>query len=106
MGNKLVLLFILAIFGCGKNVSISHSKLKDQSAILANNQTQLQDGILYRTQAENRIATSGSNYKVSTYSSYLALEFIAAKSLGSQTQVSYRGTVKNNELVLEVILQK
>lgn len=52
------------------------------------------------------ISANGTSYKVSIYSSYASLEFIAAKPLSSQIPVKFRGKIKNNEMILEYVTTK
>ena len=97
----LLTLFMLA--SCGKDVNVSSTKLKNNSA--------LNDGIastpnadgLIRRGTKDTITTNGATYNVSMYSSHQALEFIAARPLGSQIQVRFKGKTKNGEMILEVI---
>ena len=106
MGNKKLLFISLFLLSCGKQVEISTKQLEYNSSLsngasLAVNQ----EGTLVRG-TPDRISTNGSSYKVSIYSSYIALEFIAAKPLSAQLPVKFRGKVKNNEMLLENIQAK
>lgn len=98
-----LLLSIFLLVSCGKDVSVSSTKLKNQSS-LSDGQaaTPNADGLIKRG-TKDTITTNGSTYNISIYSSYQALEFVAAKPLGTQVQVRFKGKTKNGEMVLEVV---
>ncbi len=94
-----ILAFFIAVSACGRDVSISTRKLQDNSALEdGSNTVAPQTGTLTRGTPDK---ISGRN--VSIYSSYSALEFIAARPLYTQMQVKYKGKIVNQELVLESI---
>ena len=106
MVTKLILLSLFLFVSCGKNVSISGRELESKSSLSDGNATLTnQEGILKRG-TPDYIVLSGPAYKVSIYSSYSALEFIAARPLSTQMPVKFRGKLKNNEMVLEYIQDK
>ena len=104
---KIVLFSLFLFSACGKNVTISTKELRSNSSLsdgkaLATNK----EGILKRNTTDT-ITYNGTSKKVSIYSSYQALEFIAIRPLKSETQVKYReGKNNNNEMVLEFIEAK
>lgn len=104
MDNRLLILFLLTSFiSCGPQVAISSKQLKYNSSLASEEEkTPNETGTLKRGKPDT-ITTSTATYPVSIYSSYLALEFIAAKPLTTKMPVKFKGTVKKNELVLEVI---
>lgn len=105
MGKYLYLVLFLLV-ACGKEVNISNKALeKNSSSSSAATMSTDQDGVLIRG-IRDQIKTSDATYYVSMYSSYSALEFIAAKPLYSQQQVNFRGKKKNNEMIIEVIEPK
>ncbi|MBA2403891.1 MAG: hypothetical protein H0V66_03900 [Bdellovibrionales bacterium] len=106
MVKKIALISLLLIAGCGKNVSISTKELESNSALSDGNaQATPQEGIIKRG-ITDQIIVNNSYYKVSIYSSYLALEFIAIRPLNTQTPVRFRGKIKNNEMILEYVVAK
>lgn len=106
MVTKLILLSLFLLVSCGKNVSISGRELESNSSLSDGNASATnQEGILKRG-TPDYIVVSGPAYKVSIYSSYSALEFIAVKPLSTQMPVKFRGKLKNNEMVLEYIQAK
>lgn len=106
---KLILLSLLLITACGKNVNISTKQLESNSGLSDGNATATnQEGILKRG-TPDQIIVNGTAKIVSTYSSYSALEFIAIRPLNSQTPVNFRGKphkLRSNEMVLEYIETK
>lgn len=106
---KLILLSLFLISSCGKNVSISTKQLESNSSLSDGNATVTnQEGILKRG-TPDLIIVNGEAKIVSIYSSYSALEFIAIRSMNSQTPVNFRGKLnklKNNEMILEYIQLK
>jgi hypothetical protein len=106
MASNLVLLILILIAACGKEVSISTKKLESNSTLSTGTTTQnFQDGLLLRN-AKDQIVVGGSTYNVSIYSSYLALEFIAAKKMNSQHQVKFKANYKGSDIILEIIQNK
>ena len=106
MGNKLYLFILVLLVSCGKQVEISNKQLEYNSSLSNGASIAVnQEGVLIRG-TPDRITSNGASYKVSIYSSYIALEFIAAKPLGIQVPVKFRGKVKNSEMLLENIQAK
>lgn len=106
METRVFILSLFLIASCGKDVSLSTKSLEYNSGLSdgANTAT-TQEGIVNRGTPDH-INVNGTSYKVSVYSSYAALEFIAAKPLSSQIPVKFRGKIKNNEMVLEYVTKK
>jgi hypothetical protein len=105
MGTKFLLLSLFLIFSCGKNVSISTRELQANSGLSDGNATATdQVGVIKRGTPDLIIANGQTNI-VSIYSSYSALEFIAIRSMNSQTPVNFRGKINNNnnQMVLEYV---
>lgn len=106
MVKKVTLISLLLIASCGKDVKISSKELESNSSLSDGNSTVTnQEGILKRG-TPDKISVNGADVKVSIYSSYQVLEFIAIRPLNSQIPVRYRGKTKNNELVLEYLEEK
>lgn len=101
-------IFLLLIFtlSCGREIKLANGL--ESSSIVTDGDTQAlsQSGTLIRMSASgsfDRIQAGGQIYKVSTYSAYNALEFIASKPLGTTLNVTFKGKVKNGELLLQEI---
>lgn len=106
MVTKFLLLSLILIASCGKNVKISTTELETNSRLSDGNSTLTnQEGIIKRG-TPDLIIVNGPALKVSIYSSYSALEFVAIRPLNSQTPVRFRGKIKNNEMVLEYLEAK
>ena len=103
MVKRFTFICLFLITACGKNVSISGRELESKSSLSDGNATLTnQEGVLQRG-TPDYIVVSGPAYKVSIYSSYSALEFIAVRPLNAQIPVKFRGKIKNNEMVLEYL---
>jgi len=100
---RLLILGLFLISSCGKNVSLSTKSLEYNSSLsdAATTATD-QEGIIKRG-TPDYININGRSYKVSIYSSYAALEFIAAKPLSTQIPVKFRGEIKKNEMILKYV---
>lgn len=106
MANKFFILITILLISCGKDVSISTKELQYNSTL--SNGTSIssnQEGLLLRD-TKDRLVVGGTTYNVSIYSSYLALEFIAARPLNSQHQVKFKGKLRGSEIILELIETK
>lgn len=103
MATSVLLLSFFLFSSCGKDVSLSTKSLEFNSGLSdgANTATN-QEGIVQRG-TPDYIKSNGTSYKVSIYSSYASLEFIASKPLNSQILVKFRGKIKNNEMIVEYI---
>lgn len=96
--------FILVLSAaCGKEVEISNKKLEYNSSLSTT--TPEVDGTLIRG-TPDRIQVTNGTYQVSMYSSYDALEFIAARQLNKSYAIRFRGKLKNNQYVLETLREK
>lgn len=98
-----LLLSIFLLVSCGKQVSISSKKLENNSALNDGQAATPNTTGLIRRGSKDTITTNGATYNISIYSSYQALEFVAAKPLGTEIQVRFKGKTKNGEMVLEVV---
>jgi hypothetical protein len=104
MMSKYCFVIFIFIVSCGKNVNISNQRLQSNST-LTTSSTSLQEGLLIRGKPD-QIKLNSVLYRVSLYSSYNALEFVASKPLSSQVVVKFKGKVKNSEIILETIQAK
>ena len=103
MVKTALFLSLFMLVACGKDVSVSSKKLQQNSALNDGSAvTPNADGLIKRG-VPDMITTNGVTYKVSIYSSYQALEYIAARPLNSQFNVRYKGKTKNGDMVIEVI---
>lgn len=96
-----ILILILSA-SCGRDVNISTKQLSANSQLKDGSNLVSTSAILTRGKPD-MINVGGTSYKVSIYSSYQALEFIAAKPLTTQMQVTVKGRPKGTEYVLEKI---
>ena len=107
MGIKFFALLLLAI-GCGSDANLSNSALEQSSKLTDKSSTKATStGTLLRQNGGStkfdQIQINGQLYKVSLNSSILSLEFIAKYPLNSQVPIKYKGSVRNQEILLEVI---
>jgi len=102
MQNKFLLLLIL-IVGCGKQVSISTTKLKNASE--SNALSVMKEGTLVRGNPD-RIMQNGNPLTVSKYSSHLSLQFIKTIPMGQEISVKFEGDVKGTEVILRTLENK
>jgi hypothetical protein len=98
------LLLLLLIMSCGKEVKLDTKKLESYSSItVAESQRAESSGTLIRANsagAYDRLKSNGREYKISKYSSYLALTYIQKISPGNSVPVIWEGDVVNTEVVL------
>lgn len=92
---------LLLLLACGKDVNISEKKLEEASKL--ETKKALTAGTLTKSASSSEIKVNGSAYKVSMYSSYQALEFIAARPIGTNLAVKFKGDIKTSEIVLQTI---
>src|SRR4051812_1973927 len=96
--------FLFLLAGCGRDVKFSKNNLEKMSSITtADSEKLFVSGVLKRESNGDFIYLQDKAYKVNTGSSYLALEFIAARPAGSVLSVSFKGIKKPPEIVLEEI---
>ena len=103
MGTKFLILSLFLIFSCGNNVSISTRELQANSALSDGNATATNQVGVIKRGTPDLIIVNGQANIISIYSSYSALEFVAIRSMNSQTPVNFRGKIKNNQMVLEYV---
>lgn len=98
---------LIFMVSCGKDVNLSNSKLESISEITEGSASKVQNsGVLLRkasSTTQDRIQYNGQYYNVSMHSAYNALEFIAAKPLGSSVNVKFKGKTVNREMLLQEI---
>jgi hypothetical protein len=83
---------------CGKEVSISNSKLQSKSILVENGFTK---GTLIRG-AEDKIIIAGRSYKVSEYSSNQATAFINGQPMNIEIPVELKGVVTSEVRLVEI----
>jgi hypothetical protein len=107
MVNKSSFILFILLLGCGTEVKIDNSKLESYSNVTTTTSTALvaKVGSLKRGNGSTKdmIIYNGTNYNVSMYSSYSALEYISAKPLNYQGSVTFKGTMTGNDLLLETL---
>ena len=102
MQNKIYILFLVLIWGCG-NTMVDERKLESFSNITnAGTVTLDKSGSLLRGNGTTKdvIIYNGQSYKISMYSSYSALEFVSAKPLNYQANVQFKGDIRGFEIIL------
>lgn len=107
MGIKLLAVLLL-IAGCGSEANLSNSALEQSSKLSDSSSIQAtSSGTLVRQNGTSvkydQLQINGQLYKVSLSSSILSLEFIAKYPLSAQVPVKYKGSVRSQEVLLEVI---
>lgn len=106
MVSKLLVISLFLI-SCGREVTLSNSKLEKFSSITeADSAKTLQTGTLLRASKNgdsDYIKVSNTSYKVSPYSSFNALKFISLAAAGTEVSVKFTGTIKKTEIVLETL---
>ena len=106
---KLTLLSVLVLVaGCGKEVNMSSiSSLEKYTSVTEGGSSKvLKDGTLIRASKNGEadyLQTNNGKYKVSPYSSYETIKFISVTTPGTSVMVKFRGTIKNTEIVVEMI---
>jgi hypothetical protein len=104
MVKNTAFLFILSLVtSCGPEVEISNKKLEYNSSLATT--TPEIEGTLIRGTPDKIQVTNGT-YQVSMYSSYDALEFIAARQLNKSYTIRFRGKIKSNQYVVETMTAK
>jgi hypothetical protein len=103
MGTKFLIISLFLISACGKNVSISTTELEANSGLSDGNATVTNQAGIIKRGTPDLIIVNGQANIISIYSSYSALEFVAIRSMNSQTPVNFRGKIKNNQMVLEYV---
>lgn len=98
MRIQLILILLLMAAACGKEVSISNTKLQSKSILVENG---FSKGTLIRG-AEDKIIIAGRSYKVSEYSSNQAREFIKSQPLNVEIPIGLKGVVTNEVRLVEI----
>ena len=108
MKSKLFPLLLFFLISCGGEVNISNKKLEYYSGLSNDLTTSLnQDGVLIRAVgSKDKITYNSKTYLVSVYSSHLALQFIAIRKMNQEYPVKFKGKIKGNEIVLQLLQEK
>lgn len=97
-----LLVGLLFLASCGKQVNIDHTALKEASA-LTDRSKSYQIGVINKVNSGNTYLVFNQNsYSISTTSSYNAKSFIEKLPMG-QTNVTFEGKVNKGEVVLTKI---
>jgi hypothetical protein len=103
------LIFLATLFiSCGSEINISNKKLEYNSS-LSNGVTVAtnQEGVLIRALgSKDKISYNSKSYSVSFYSSHIALQYIASKKMNQEYPVKFKGKIKGDEIVLELLKDK
>lgn len=106
MGIKLLAVLLLAV-SCGPDANLSNSALEQSSKLSDNSSIKATStGLLVRQSGSvkyDQVQVNGQLYRVSLNSSIRSLEFIAKYPLNSQIPIKYKGNVRNQEIILEVM---
>lgn len=107
MRNKFVFFFLLVLMSCGKDVKFTNELEASNAVTQAEPIAITQSANLIRSSATppGTITMSGRTYKISPFSSYVALNFINQQPDGVSVPVKIRGEVKSSEIYLKVIEQ-
>jgi hypothetical protein len=100
-----ILILLLLITACGKDVKFTNELEKSTSVSQAQPLAITQTATIIRSSATppGTIIMNGKSYKISPFSSYVALTFINQLNDGVQTPVKIRGEVRGNEVYLKII---
>lgn len=105
--KSILLLTLLTLISCGKEIKLSSNKLESYSNVTqADPITVDKTGTLIRrniSNPEDKVMTGGKTLTVSKYSSYQALTQINSRAEGIQVDIRYKGKVKGSEVVLEIL---
>ncbi len=106
MQIKLTILALFILTSCGQESTVKSAQLEAFSNItVVDSNVVSKSGALHRGNGttNDRILTEGSYYKISTFSSYTALEYVAAKPLNYQGPVKFQGTIQGSEIRLSIL---
>lgn len=98
MLNRLIILTIFVLAGCGKEVSIPTDLERVSSITQAESKEAILEGTLTKGDPSS-VKIAEKIYKVSRFSSYSALEYISTLHEGD-TVVKFRGEIKTTEVVI------
>lgn len=93
-----LILILLFIASCGKEVSINNSKLQSKSILIEDG---FSKGTLIRG-VEDKIIIAGRGYKVSQYSSNQAQAFIRSQPLNIEIPIGLKGVVTHEVRLVEI----
>jgi len=104
---RFLILMLILITACGKDVKFSNELEKSTSVSEAQPLAITQTATIVRSSATppGKINLSGKTYNISPFSSYMALNFINQQTEGVQVPVRIRGEVKGNEVYIKIIEQ-
>lgn len=98
MQTKIILLTLVFLLGCGKEVSIPNDLERHSSITSADSKEAMLEGTLSKTD-DSRVKIGEKIYKVSRFSSHSALEYVLSLPEGD-TPVKFRGEVKTDEVLI------
>ncbi len=105
MQNKIVFFFLLVLMSCGKDVKFTNELETSNAVTQAEPIAITQTANLVRSSANppGTLFMNGRTYKISPFSSHVALTFINQQSEGVSVPVKIRGEVKSTEVYIKVI---
>lgn len=98
MLNRLFILTIFVLAGCGKEVSIPTDLERVSSITQADSKEVILEGTLTKGNPSS-VKIGDKTYKVSRFSSYSALEYISTLQ-EEDTVVKFKGEIKTTEVVI------
>ncbi|MES2527396.1 MAG: hypothetical protein V4598_09920 [Bdellovibrionota bacterium] len=107
MQNKFVFFFLLVLMSCGKDVKFTNELETSNAVTQAEPIAITQTANIIRNSANppGNIIMNGRTYKISPFSSYVALNFISQQPEGVSIPVKIRGEVKSTEVYIKIIEQ-
>lgn len=105
MRNNFFLFSLLILISCGKEVKFTNQLETSEAITQATPIAITQSATLIRssTTPPGNLLMGGRTYKISPFSSYVALEFINQQPVGASVPVKIRGEVKGSEVYLKII---
>lgn len=102
---RILILMLVLISACGKDVKFSNELEKSSSVSQAQPLAITQTATVMRTSATppGKITMNGRTYNISPFSSYVALNFLNQQAEGVQVLVKIRGEVRGNEVYIKII---
>lgn len=101
--TKRLLVGLLLLASCGRQVDIDHTALKQASELKAGSEKSLQSGVVNKLKSGNTYLVYGTNsYSISETSSYLSKTFIEKLPVG-ETKVHFKGKVTEGKIALSEI---
>lgn len=104
---RFLILTLFLISACGKDVKFTN-QLEESSAVRSAQPvavTQTASLVRSTTNPPGSLQMNGQTFRISPFSSYIAMNFINQQPVGVQVPVKIRGEVKGNEIYIKLIEQ-